>query len=381
MDEKLTFSEKQRILRQKKIRKNNRRRTIITCILILLVVSFASLSMYFYYLFNQEKKEKENVIVSVKEAEEKYNNLKDEIDKGGYLTIEEANTLVNDAVEARTEDIRSQVRGYMEGGEGVLTMLENLFPSNIVVPDTGRYQFFDIDKNLKLSELDYSLFKYPVKNVDTGTYEGQASYESDDVTAHRGIDVSKFQGKINWNKVKADGIDFAYIRLGYRGYESGKIVLDDTFENNIKACNDIGLDCGVYFFTEAKTEAEGREEAEFVLENLEEYHTELPIVIDVEESANKAKSRTKNLTQEERTKIVIAFCERIKEAGYVPMIYGNLKTMMIMTDIYELEDYDKWFAYYHYPLRFPYKFKIWQYTSAGNVDGIDTETDINLMFY
>ena len=115
---------------------------------------------------------------------------------------------------------------------------------------------------------------------------------------------------------------------------------------------------------------------------MKEYEVEiqLPIVIDVEQSSNPSKSRTKNLTPEERTDIVIAFCERVKEAGYEPMIYGNLKSHMRMTDIYKLEEYRKWFAYYRTPLRYPYKFDIWQYTSAGSVNGIKGEVDINLMF-
>ena len=107
---------------------------------------------------------------------------------------------------------------------------------------------------------------------------------------------------------------------------------------------------------------------------------DLPIVIDVEESAS-SDSRTKDLTKEERTKAVIAFCERIKEAGHDVMIYGNTKSFMVMMDNEKLEDYDKWFAYYKYPLRFPYKIRMWQYTSSGEVDGIKGGTDINIMFY
>ena len=142
------------------------------------------------------------------------------------------------------------------------------------------------------------------------------------------------------------------------------------------------MDAGVYFFTEAKSVAEGREEADFVIDLLEEYEAtiQLPIVIDVEQSANPNKSRTKNLTPEERTDIVIAFCERVKDAGYEPMIYGNLKSHMRMTDIYKLEEYPKWCAYYRTPLRYPYKFDIWQYTATGSVNGVKGDCDINLMF-
>ena len=107
----------------------------------------------------------------------------------------------------------------------------------------------------------------------------------------------------------------------------------------------------------------------------------MPIVLDVEESANPEKTRTKNVTKEQRTKNVIAFCERIKEAGYDVMIYGNLKSFMIMMDYEKLENYDKWFAYYRYPFHFPYKIKMWQYTSTEKINGIKGDVDVNIMFY
>ena len=176
-------------------------------------------------------------------------------------------------------------------------------------------------------------------------------------------------------------MDFVFIRLGFRGYESGKIVLDSKYEDNIAGSIKAGLDTGVYFFTEALTEKEAIEEAEFVIENLKDHPITMPVVIDVEESANTEKTRTKDLTAEQRTKNVIAFCKRIKEAGYEPMIYGNLKSFMIMMDFEKLENYDKWFAYYRFPFHFPYKIKIWQYTSTEKVEGIEGNTDVNIMFY
>ena len=102
-----------------------------------------------------------------------------------------------------------------------------------------------------------------------------------------------------------------------------------------------------------------------------------PIVFDIEESENE-KARTAEMTKEENTKATIAFLETIRKAGYTPMIYGNLKTFMIMLDMEQLEDYDKWFAYYNTPVYFPYEFSIWQYTSEGNVNGIKGDVDMNV---
>ena len=176
-------------------------------------------------------------------------------------------------------------------------------------------------------------------------------------------------------------MEYAIIRLGYRGYESGKIVIDTKFEENIEGSLKAGLDTGVYFFTEALNEKEAIEEAEFVIENIKGYKINMPVVIDVEESANTEKTRTRDLTSEQRTRNVIAFCETIKKAGYDVMIYGNLKSFMIMMNFEELEEYDKWFAYYKYPFHFPYKIKMWQYTSSEKIDGIKGKVDVNLMFY
>ncbi len=376
-----TITDEQKVVRKRRAKKARIRRAIITTFLVISLMCAIGIAAYMYNMYRQAEAEADATMAEL-------NTLKSDMEAGSYITTAEARNLVNAAVDEAVDeaikdtkqDYLSRIRSYMEEGE-TLTMLENIYPDNIVVPDTGRYWFFDVDSSLKLSEVDYSKIEYPVLNEESGEYEGEAYYNNGDIKAKKGIDVSKFQGDIDWNSVKNDGVEFVFIRLGFRGYESGKIVIDDNYEDNITGCNDAGIDCGVYFFTEAKTEAEGREEAEFVLENLADHHIELPIVIDVEQSANVAKSRTKGLTKEDRTKAVIAFCERIRQAGYEPMIYGNLKSQMVMLDNTQLEDYEKWFAYYHYPLRYPYKHRIWQYTAKGKVAGIKGDADLNLMFY
>lgn len=387
MEHNTTMTEVQRLAKRRRIQKAKRRRAILTTILILMFSSAAAVAAYYASLYKKElenvaiaKAEAENARLEADEANQSYEKLQTELKNNGFITVEEAQVMAEQASKDTSEEYLDRIRGYMEEGDGTLAMLENLFDNMIIVPDSGKYAFFDIDDTLNKSVIDLDKMVYPEINEETGKYEGELAYNGDS-TLHVGIDISKFQGEVDWEKVKNDGIDYAYIRLGYRGYESGKIVTDDNYETNIEGCNEAGLDCGVYFFTEAKTREEGREEADFVLENLGDYHVELPIVIDVELSSNVKKSRTKNLSKEDRTEAVIGFCERIKEAGYTPMIYGNLKSFMIMTDITRLEDYDKWFAYYNYPLRFPYKIKMWQYTSAGKVDGVNGNTDMNVMFY
>ena len=333
-------------------------------ILSLLLITSVTVGSLYAYLYYAEKRDLEKAILDAEQATEDYEELLSELENDGYIPKDEVDEMISN----NTVSIKDMIRSSLENGDGVLMMLENLYDDMIVVPNYGRYNFFNIDSTLKASEIDKSKLIYPVKNEETGKYEGEALYDDGNVKAKKVIDVSKFQGDIDWQRVKDDGVEAAYIRLGYRGYSSGEIVVDEKYEDNISACNEFGIDCGVYFFTEAVNEEEAREEADFCIENLGEYSTALPIAIDVEESANLSKSRTKDLSMEQRTLNVIAFCERIREKGYEPIIYGNLKSLMIMMDISSLEDYDKWFAYYHYPLRFPYKIKMWQYSATRKVD-------------
>ena len=346
-------------------------------ILSLLLITSVTVGSLYAYLYYAEKRDLEKAILDAEQATEDYEELLSELENDGYIPKDEVDEMISN----NTVSIKDMIRSSLENGDGVLMMLENLYDDMIVVPNYGRYNFFNIDSTLKASEIDKSKLIYPVKNEETGKYEGEALYDDGNVKAKKVIDVSKFQGDIDWQRVKDDGVEAAYIRLGYRGYSSGEIVVDEKYEDNISACNEFGIDCGVYFFTEAVNDEEAREEADFCIENLGEYSTALPIAIDVEESANLSKSRTKDLSMEQRTLNVIAFCERIREKGYEPIIYGNLKSLMIMMDISSLEDYDKWFAYYHYPLRFPYKIKMWQYSATRKVDGIEGDVDLNLMFY
>ncbi len=370
----MELTREEKLAKRKKAR---RRRKIQNTITMVMVISILAVASCCFYLWLQVQKEKDKAIEAMGQVSE----LEEELQSGNYITTFEAEKLIEEAKQSTQDEYRANIRQMMENGDTTLTMLEKLFPDQIVVASDGRYHFFDINENLEKTTFDVADLEYPLLNEETDKYEGEAKWvPNGEVSSKKGIDVSKFQGKINWQKVANDGVDFAYIRLGYRGYGSGKIVTDDTYEYNIENCNAAGIDTGVYFFTEAISEREAIEEADYVLENIRGYQVDLPIVIDVEESAS-SDSRTKNLTQEERTKVVLAFCDRIKEAGHEVMIYGNTKSMLIMMDMEQLEGYDKWFAYYKYPLRFPYKMRMWQYTAKGEVDGIKGGVDMNIAFY
>ena len=194
-----------------------------------------------------------------------------------------------------------------------------------------------------------------------------------------GIDVSSYQHDIDFDAVKASGVDFVIIRLAYRGYETGRIVFDQDAEHNLKAARDAGLDVGVYFFSQAISPEEAEEEAYFVLDAIKDYEITMPIVFDWEHvSAEDA--RTADMDRETLTKCCKAFCQTIEAAGKWPMVYFNRRQAQYHMDIAQLKDYDFWLAAYTHRMEFPYKIKMWQYTNTGTVPGIAVDVDLNVFF-
>ena len=275
-----------------------------------------------------------------------------------------------EASKQKEEEILGTVKEMMENGEGTYFLLRELYPEELVVAADSRYYFFPILDSLKHHSYQKDQFLMNDDDILEYVVDGE-------VVSKKGIDVSRYQEEIDWEKVAGDGVEYAFIRLGIRGATEGKLAIDVAYEKNMEGALANDIDVGVYFFRQELNEQEAVEEAEFVLENLEDYEISYPIVLDVEEVTTK-NPRTKELTKEDRTKACIAFCERVKEAGYTPMIYGNLKTFLLMLDMEKLEEYEKWFAYYRTPLYFPYEFSVWQYTSTGKVDGISTDVDLNV---
>lgn len=193
-----------------------------------------------------------------------------------------------------------------------------------------------------------------------------------------GIDVSVFQGDIDWNKVKADGIDFVMIRAGFRGYgENGTLNEDALFRENCKNALAAGLDVGVYFFSQAITEAEAAQEARFVLDIIEDYNITYPVAYDWE-TIEYDTARTDNMTTQQITACANAFCGVIENAGYETVIYFNRELGYFNYDLSKINNYHFWLAEYFSTPSFYYDYKIWQYTDKGRVDGIAGDVDINI---
>ncbi|MBP3674181.1 MAG: hypothetical protein J6J18_10185 [Oscillospiraceae bacterium] len=194
-----------------------------------------------------------------------------------------------------------------------------------------------------------------------------------------GIDVSAHQQEIDWEQVKASGVDFVMVRIGYRGYESGKLVIDPYADGNLVGAAAAGLDVGVYFFSQALSVEEAEEEAAFVLEAIKDYELTMPIVYDWE-TVSDEDARTHGMDARTLTDCSLAFMKAIEEAGYTPMLYFNSHQSEYLLHLEELKDYDFWLAMYTNRMDFPYKTKMWQYTNKGKVPGIEGYTDINVYF-
>lgn len=193
------------------------------------------------------------------------------------------------------------------------------------------------------------------------------------------IDISAFQPNIDWAQVKAAGVDIVMIRVGYRGYGSGKIVLDDMFETHVKGALEAGLQVGVYFFSQALNYDEGVEEANFVIDAIKDYNITCPVAIDTE-FLDATDARTNGLDIASRTDSIIGFCETVKAAGYIPMIYSNRNWYVQSLDMSRLGDYRLWLAHYSNQPDFPYKYVGWQYTDQGTLSGVDGSVDLNVWF-
>ena len=193
-----------------------------------------------------------------------------------------------------------------------------------------------------------------------------------------GVDVSHHQGNIDWSKVKAAGYDFAILRIGYRGYgQTGSLNADKMFESYYSDAKAAGLKVGVYFFAQAINEAEAKEEAEFVLNILDDRELDLPVVYDPE-SILDDDARTDDVTGEQFTKNTQVFCKSIAEAGYQPMIYANMLWEAFELDLSQLLEYPIWYADYEPTPQTPYAFRCWQYSNTGTVDGVEGEVDLDI---
>lgn len=341
---------------------------IYAAIITLCFVSAATLLVYM--LIDKAKKEGEAVAVDGDTV----------INTADYISAAQAAELVENEHElayakgydkSRAE-LLDMIKDRMSGGDTTLSMLRELFPQYLIHNDTNGFVFGEI--------LDLPKNSFKKGDFWMDTEAGELKYTGDkDIAIHKTIDVSKFQGKIDWDKVKADGVEYVFIRVGIRGYGSGALVEDEYFKENIEGAKKAGIKTGVYMFSEAINEEEAREEARFVLERIKDYDIELPVVLDIEDIAGED-GRNEALSKEELTRVCRVFFDEVKKEGYNTMLYGNIKCLVTMVDLKELKDIDIWYAFYNDDIYIPYEVAGWQYASDGKVDGISGNCDLNIFF-
>ena len=193
----------------------------------------------------------------------------------------------------------------------------------------------------------------------------------------KGIDVSKWQGNIDWKKVKASGIDYAIIRVGYRGYGSGALVEDPYFRQNIEGATKAGLKVGVYFFSQAITTAEAVEEASMAINAVKGYKLHYPIYFDTELATTNSTGRADNLGSGQRTDIANAFCQTVRNSGYKAGVYASKSWFQYRVNYSTLSKYDIWLAHYTTATDFAHRYDMWQYTGTGSCPGVSGSVDLN----
>jgi GH25 family lysozyme M1 (1,4-beta-N-acetylmuramidase) len=279
---------------------------------------------------------------------------------------------------------------------GIITGSRNAAGEKVYLPDDGikRSEISAIIWRINTTDVHKGQIKYlgewlsvldgvPVNSYRTEnfsadasgrvTYSGQA-YQT-------GVDVSSYQGTVDWNAVKADGIDFAFIRAGYRGWgAAGTMNADRNFTQNIQGATAAGLKVGVYFYSQAVTEAEAAEEAQFVLNAIAGYDVQYPVVFDWE-VVGRSDARTYGLSSDALGKCANAFCSAVEAAGYKALIYVNKYSGYKKYDLRTVPSYGLWLAEYNTAApTFYYDFKIWQYSDSGKVGGISGKADMDISF-
>ena len=237
------------------------------------------------------------------------------------------------------------------------------------------------------SESEIDAFKEDTENKieavenedeDDTQYKTLLEVDKQEKPIELGIDVSKWNKEIDWEIVKAEGVDFAIIRCGYRGSSTGCLVEDPYFYKNIKAAKKAGIKVGVYFFTQATNLVEAVEEASMVITLLDDIELDYPVFIDTEGAGGNG--RADNLDSATRTAVVNAFCQTIQNAELEAGVYASRNWYLNNLNTDELRDVKIWLAEYRQTPEYSGKYDMWQYTSSGSVAGIEGRVDLNISY-
>ncbi len=241
----------------------------------------------------------------------------------------------------------------------------------LITKADGTEEWVEINENLAKNSYAKSRFVYKKPIMSYYLNGKEASW--------CGVDISSKQDVIDFKKLKKAGCDFVMIKVGGRGYSSGEIVLDEKFKDYMKSAKNAGLDIGVYFFSQAITKDEIKEEAETLLEAIKDYTVKYPVVFQMQEVEGDM-SRIESLDIDSRTELTKLFLNIIEDAGYKPMLYGNKEWLVTRVDLEKLDKYDVWLSQEADTPDYPYEFDMWQYDKSGTISGISEETGLNICF-
>ena len=305
----------------------------------------------------------------------------------GYALSEYKDTVVKLYVDSKFVSItRKERNDAILNNQTTSTSIKVNYGNATANPTPGYYGDLDISNlNSGTHTITAKLYDSSEKNV-LATAKKSFTYYKD---RKYGIDISSHQGKINWSTVKQSNVDFAMVRIGFRGYGTGKIVSDKYGAENVKGVVDNGIKCGVYFFSQAMNRDEGVEEANWVLEEMKSKNYNnlaYPIAIDTEWANNNHTGRADSISVEDRTAAVKGFVETIKNAGHMPIIYASKDWLKNNLNMSELSGYEVWLA--HYGVKgapdntsdYTGAYTMWQYTSSGWINGINGNVDLDISY-
>lgn len=224
----------------------------------------------------------------------------------------------------------------------------------------------------------------PVNKLDNNNFSADSNLkyynENGKAASSEGIDISSYSGNIDWKKVKESGIDFAMIRVGGRGYgEKGEMYTDERALEYINGAKAEGIKVGAYFFSQAVSTEEAIEEADYVKSVLGDITLDYPVAYDWE-IIKDDDARTDSVSASQATECARAFCDRVKELGYTPILYSPSRELYFKYDLSRLADIDIWYCEYANVPTFYYEFSMWQYSATGTIDGIEGAVDLNICF-
>lgn len=263
-----------------------------------------------------------------------------------------------------------EVTGYLLAEESVPVRVKEQIEYTVI--DDISYMIKSVD------EIDEAAEDTAINDAELNADGTEHTKRLDGEEALFGIDVSKWNKEIDWESVKAAGVDFAIIRCGYRGSKTGSLVEDPYFQKNIEGAEAAGIKVGVYFFTQATTEVEAVEEASMALMLCKGHKLALPIFIDTEGAGGNG--RADGLDVGMRTAVCEAFCRTIENSGFNGGVYASKNWYNNNLTVKDLSDYTIWLAQYSKGVTYDGHYDLWQYTSAGTVEGIETRVDLNMCY-